>query len=263
MKYLEPTPEYGRPIVESEGLTRIVARNPGPMTYHGTNTWLIDTPEGKVVLDPGPDDPEHLRAVLDACGGGTPAIFVTHWHHDHEAGAATLAQMSGATVYGGAHGLDVDAFHTPGLRLVKTPGHSMDHVCLDIGGGRLLSGDHIMGWSTTVVPRSPHGDMRLYLDSLQSVLSAGYEAIFSAHGPTITEPEGFVQGLIRARQRKIQQTRGILTREWRSEEELRDELYGAMPDKLRRASAEMLGAMLDELELRGEAERGDRGWRVR
>ncbi|NHN84049.1 MBL fold metallo-hydrolase [Acetobacter musti] len=259
---MKTPPEYGQALTEAPGLRRIVARNPGPMTYHGTNTWLIETGPGWLVVDPGPDDPDHHKAVLDACAGKIHTILVTHSHHDHEAGAQTLARLADAPLWGGTHGQNPDTLTIPGLRLVRTPGHTMDHVCVDIGEGRLLTGDHIMGWSTSVILRAPHGSMSAYLTSLKDVRARSDATLFSAHGPAITEPESFLSGLLHTRLRKIAQTRDALTASPQTESELLTTLYKNLPQNLTRAASEMLGSMLEYLEAQEEAVHdGKRGWR--
>lgn len=260
-RYLEATPEYGQPLTEAPGLVRVVARNPGPMTYHGTNTWLIEAEHGWIVVDPGPEDPHHQQAVLDACAGKIHTILVTHSHHDHEAGAQSLARLAEAPLYGGSHGQNPDTLILPGISLVRTPGHTMDHVCVDAGDGRLLSGDHIMGWSTSVILRAPHGSMSAYLASLKETRARNDRTLFSAHGPPITEPESFISGLLKSRLNKIAQTLSALTPAPQPENQLLATLYRNLPQNLSRAAAEMLGSMLEELEARGEAIHEGAGWR--
>ncbi|GEN63296.1 MBL fold metallo-hydrolase [Acetobacter oeni] len=213
------------------------------------------------MVDPGPEDPDHQQAVLDACGGKIHTILVTHSHHDHEAGAQALARLADAPIYGGTHGQNPDALTLPGLSPVRTPGHTMDHVCIDIGDGRLLSGDHIMGWSTSVILRAPNGSMSAYLASLKDNQTRNYATLFSAHGPPVTEPAPFIASLLKSRLNRIARTRDALTSTPQPEPQLLAGLYRNLPRNLSRAAAEMLGSMLEYLEAQGEAVHTTEGWR--
>lgn len=260
-RYREAVPEYDQPLTEASGLVRIVARNPGPMTYHGTNTWLVESKAGWVVVDPGPEDAVHQEAILKASNGRIHMIAVTHHHHDHEGGARTLALRSGAALYGGSGGRPlIDGQELAGLRVIATPGHTMDHVCFDLGERRLLAGDHIMGWSTSVVLRAPHGSMGLYLANLKKIRALNYKTIFSGHGPAITDPEPFIKSLIRTRETKIDQTLALLNQEWQTETALLSKVYSHLSGPLLRAAGEMLGSTLEELENRNLARRDPNGW---
>lgn len=233
------------------------------MTYHGTNTWLIETDDGHVVVDPGPDDPAHRNAVLAATGGAVRAIVVTHSHADHERGAPALARQANAPVFGGSHGTPLaDGGMVCGLRVIATPGHTLDHICLDIGENRLIAGDHIMGWSSSVVMRAPHGSMDAYLTSLKTIHDRGYDLVLSGHGPAITEPHPFIEGLLRARQRRLAQIRTMLDTHGQTETALLDRIYRNLPAPLRAAATEVLGATLEALQTRGQALRDPDGtWR--
>jgi glyoxylase-like metal-dependent hydrolase (beta-lactamase superfamily II) len=177
-----PDPVPGRVDVLAPGLRRVTAPNPGMMTGPGTNTYLVGTGEIAVV-DPGPDDPAHIRRLLDAAasaGERVRWVLVTHTHPDHAPGAARLAAATGAGLIGfGARGGFVpdmeagDGFVLEGptfrLRALATPGHASDHLCwLLEDRGILLSGDHVMD-KVTVVVAPPDGDMTQYLESLRRV----------------------------------------------------------------------------------------------
>lgn len=261
--YQEAIPDYGVPLTEAAGLRRVVARNPGPMTGHGTNSWLVESEGGWVVVDPGPDDAMHRRALLDACDGRLRAILLTHHHKDHDGGTVALAAAAGAPVHGGHVGAPMtDGATLYGLRVVATPGHTMDHVCFDLGEGLLLSGDHVMGWSTSVVMAPPRGSMGAYLASLETLRRSAYRTLFSAHGAAITEPEPFLDGLLHGRRRKIEQAATALTPDWQSADVLCDRLYSALPEALRLAAMEMTLATMAELEAQGRAIGGDQGWKA-
>jgi glyoxylase-like metal-dependent hydrolase (beta-lactamase superfamily II) len=210
--------EPDRPYELAPGLVRITAANPGVMTGPGTNTYLVGTDDGLAVIDPGPDDPDHLDAVAAAGDGRIRWILVTHTHRDHAPGAEGLALRTGAPRMGFAsrdgfvadqvigHGFELRA---PGLALqaIYTPGHASNHLCylLDrtkCGGpeglGRVLfTGDHVMQGSTVVIA-PPDGDMVDYLNSLRLVrgLGSSVEAIAPGHGSLITDPRAALDGVI-------------------------------------------------------------------
>jgi glyoxylase-like metal-dependent hydrolase (beta-lactamase superfamily II) len=179
-----PSPQPGRVDEVAPGVLRLTAPNPGLMTGPGTNTYVVGSSD-PVVVDPGPADESHTRAILAAVAplGSVRAILVTHTHVDHAPGAAALGRATGARLvgYGPAQGFDPDAcagegwtLRCPGsvsgsdltLRAVHTPGHASDHLCwLVKEHAMLLTGDHVMHGSTVVI-RPPDGDLHQYLVSL-------------------------------------------------------------------------------------------------
>jgi glyoxylase-like metal-dependent hydrolase (beta-lactamase superfamily II) len=223
--------EYGKSERLSPLIRRVLARNPGPFTYKGTGTYIIGT--GKVaVIDPGPDLAAHVDALLDAVAGETIThIVVTHTHADHSPAAAAVKAATGATTYGyGPHGSgraaesfggateeggdrsfvpDVemregDAVEGPGWRLeaVETPGHTSNHLCFALPEERtLFSGDHVMGWSTSVIT-PPDGDMASYMRSLQKLLERDDATYWPTHGPSIVAPKPHVEAFIAHRRER-------------------------------------------------------------
>lgn len=210
--------EYGRCDQVSPLIRRVIARNPGPFTFTGTGTYIVG--HGEVaVIDPGPDDDDHLRALLKAVEGETVShVLVTHTHLDHSALARPFARATGATIHAarppapddvpgvvveegddGAFAPDVEigdgvTFATPGwtLEAVATPGHTSNHLCFALKGeNALFTGDHVMGWSTTVVS-PPDGDMGAYYASLDRVAARGFSTLWPTHGPPVTEPAPFL-----------------------------------------------------------------------
>jgi len=211
------------------GLRRILANNPGPFTFKGTVTYIVGRGE-VAVIDPGPDDPRHLAAILDAVRGETVThILVTHTHRDHSPGVAGLKAATGAVTYGeGPHRparplhtgetarLDASGDQTfrPDVTLadgatvqgngftfeaVATPGHTANHMAYAFKeGGLLLSGDHVMGWSTTIVA-PPDGAMSDYMASLNKLARRPETIYFPGHGSAIREAPRFVEYLIRHR----------------------------------------------------------------
>jgi glyoxylase-like metal-dependent hydrolase (beta-lactamase superfamily II) len=215
----EPVPPYGAAIEVHPLVRRVVADNPGPMTYHGTSTWIVG--RGRVaVIDPGPDDAAHRRALIAALAGETVThVLVTHGHHDHSAGAAGFAAAVGAATHGfgrpqAGRTVAVGAGHPPflpdepvadgaviegpGWRLeaIHTPGHASDHLCFALAGeGLLFSGDHVMGWSTSMVS-PPDGDMAAYMASLRRLLARDDRLFLPGHGPAVTDAKGHTRALL-------------------------------------------------------------------
>ncbi|HEX6740562.1 MAG TPA: MBL fold metallo-hydrolase, partial [Sphingomicrobium sp.] len=191
-------------------IARVLAHNPSAFTYYGTQTYLIGTGE-LAVIDPGPALPEHLDALIEAIGGRpVAAILCTHTHRDHSPAARPLAERTGAPIIGCAPlamegtGLEAgfDDSYSPDQVLaegesvavdgkpivaVATPGHTSNHLCFAYDGA-LFSGDHVMGWSTTVVV-PPDGDMGAYLTSLDKVRQRNNRIYYPAHGPAVENPQ--------------------------------------------------------------------------
>jgi glyoxylase-like metal-dependent hydrolase (beta-lactamase superfamily II) len=210
---------------------RLLAPNPSPFTYTGTQTYIVGS--GAVaVIDPGPDLADHVDAILAATAGERiAAILCTHTHRDHSPASRALAAASGAPIVGCAplaledDGPRADAAfdfdYAPGrvladgealdgegwtLRAVATPGHTSNHLCFALEGtGLLFTGDHVMGWSTTVVS-PPDGDMTLYMRSLDLLLGRDDRVYHPAHGPPVDKPHAHVRALIvhrRMREKQI------------------------------------------------------------
>ena len=181
---------------------RIVAPNPSPLTGPGTNTYVIGSAAGCIVVDPGPDDRAHLERVLAAAPGPIGGVLCTHSHTDHSPGATWLRAATGAPVCGRPPPADEyqDEAYAPDrsiedgdmfeagaarLRAVHTPGHASNHVCFLLEAeGWLLTGDHLMSGSTVVI-LPPDGSMRLYLESLRRLRAMPVRALLPGHGAVI------------------------------------------------------------------------------
>ncbi len=240
------------------------------MTYHGTNTWLVDWSGGTLVIDPGCDDPAHLDAILAEAQGCVSHILLTHTHADHLGGAEALGRRSGAPI-AGHHRSAHPQFQAPlGLRegdrigsllVLDTPGHAMDHLCFATDDGILFTGDHVMGWSTSVVPPPPFGDLSLFVANLERVRDRGERLMLSAHGPAIEHPRALVQSLLDHRQAREASIASVLTAAPSSFEAVFGRAYHNLhPDLHAPARANLLSHLI-KLEADGRAMQDARGWR--
>ncbi len=214
---------YGEPQQVSPLIRRVVANNPGPFTYKGTGVYIIG--HGDVaVIDPGPDDAAHIDVLMRALKGERVThILVTHRHLDHSPAAKPLAALTGATTYSSTippkpsecvamrleaeddHAFKPDVEISDGqifkgsnwtIEAVATPGHTTNHFAFALKEeNALFPGDHIMGWSTTVIG-PPDGDMTDYFASLEKVRDRNYETLWPTHGPPIRDVRPFVQAFI-------------------------------------------------------------------
>lgn len=219
----EPEPPRGVATVVADGIRRIVAPNPSPMTYHGTNTYLVDTVDGLLVVDPGPDDASHTEAILQAAGGPAAAILLTHTHRDHVAGVSSLKAATGAPVAAfkppqrDGFVPDVplgDGENFAGLTAIHTPGHAADHLVFAREDGVLLSGDHVMSFSSSIVS-PPDGNMTDYLGSLERLLSRQDWLYLPGHGPPISDPGAYVRRLLEhRRQREAEILSALHQQDW-------------------------------------------------
>ena len=223
-------PPIGKVERLSPLVRRLLAGNPSPFTYTGTQTYIVGTGE-VAVIDPGPDLPDHVEAILSATEGEQiAAILCTHTHRDHSPASRRLAQASGAPIVGCAPlAIDDDgpradaAFdfdYAPSrvladgerltgdgwaLQAVATPGHTSNHLCFAVEGeGALFTGDHVMGWSTTVVS-PPDGDLTAYMESLDLLLARDDAVYYPAHGPAVDKTKSHVRALIAHRRMREKQ----------------------------------------------------------
>ena len=215
--------EYGVSQSLSPLIDRVIADNPGPFTYTGTGVYIIGD-KNVAVIDPGPKTPKHIEALKKALKGRRVThVLVTHHHVDHSPMAAPLAREHGCQVYGfglqtkppeGGEvrleagddlGFKPDIEICNGLKIngdgwtieaIHTPGHTSNHMCYALHEENVLfSGDHIMGWSTSVVS-PPDGHMGDYLNSLDVILKRKFDRIIPTHGTVIENPTEFVQAYI-------------------------------------------------------------------
>ena len=267
---------------------RVLAPNGSPFTYTGTQTYLVGGPDGVAVIDPGPAEADHLAALERAIGGApVVAILCTHTHRDHSPAAAPLAERTGAPVVGCAPlALDTggpradapfdrtyapdkvladgDRVSGPGwtLTAVATPGHTSNHLCFALEGtGALFTGDHVMGWSTTVVA-PPDGDMADYMASLDKLRARGDRVYYPAHGPAVNNPRQLVRGMIGHRRQRERQIVKLLGESPQDIAAMVPRMYKGVNEYLWPAAGLSVLAHLIDLERRGVVARSGEVWTI-
>ena len=275
---------YGQLIEVEAGIARLLAPNPSPYTQTGPQVHLIGHHE-LAVLDPGPEEPEHVEALLRAIAGRpVAAILITHTHRDHSPAANPLREATGAPVIGCAplalHDLgegaesfdrayapdrvlaDGELLEVDGRRLtaIHTPGHTSNHLCFaDESSGALFTGDHVMGWSTSVVV-PPDGSMGHYLRSLEKLRIRSDRIYYPAHGDAVTDPQRLVRGMITHR---VQRERQVLRRLAEGDctvEQIVTAAYPGLDPRLAPAAGASVLAHLLDLEERGLVQQDDEQW---
>jgi glyoxylase-like metal-dependent hydrolase (beta-lactamase superfamily II) len=225
---------YGVPSDLAPGVRRVVANNPGPFTYKGTNTYLIGAGANIALIDPGPEDDAHFDAIMRTAGSSRIThILITHTHRDHTDGMPRLVQATGAKTCGfgrlaiapgkvvksasGSENVDRDfrpdivmqdgdQLQGEGFSLtaVFTPGHAPDHLAFALDATPILfSGDHVMAWNTSVVA-PPEGNMNAYMQSLQRLLDRSDEVYFPGHGGRVLQPQRLVKAYMLHRRMREQ-----------------------------------------------------------
>ncbi len=268
----EPEPPRGVALPVMPGVRRIVAANPGPMTYHGTNTYLLDTDDGLAVLDPGPDRTEHVEHILEATDGETIGLIIlSHTHHDHLGAVPALRRATSAPVAAfhtsadPAFSADIKLGHgdaVAGLTALHTPGHCSDHLCFTVqieGVPTLFSADHVMSWSSSIVS-PPDGDMAAYFRSLRLVLEREDAIYLPGHGPPLPQPHGLVRDLLAHRQMREHAIEAALRDGPADIVALRERLYSQTDPRLRRAAERNVLAHLLKLEAEGKVHQDGERW---
>lgn len=277
----------GEPVQQLPGVRRLLCANPGPYTFHGTNSWIIG--RGRVaVLDPGPQDAAHLAALLEATRGERiVAILVSHTHRDHSPGAAALSRATGAPSHGfgphatsreegdegGDHAFAPDVTLADGgtlegddwrMTALHTPGHCANHLCFALEPADVLfTADHVMGWSTSIVS-PPDGDMGAYMASLARVAARPEHQFLPGHGPPVPEPQRFTAALLaHRRQREARVLDALATARAATAEALVPAVYSpGLDQRLAPAAARSLLAHLLKLEAEGHVHRAGGVWRI-
>jgi glyoxylase-like metal-dependent hydrolase (beta-lactamase superfamily II) len=274
---------YARLEQLGPAVARVLAHNPSAFTYFGTQTYFVGESE-LAVVDPGPDMPEHLDA-LDQAIGGRPvvAIMCTHTHRDHSPAARPLAGRTGAPIVGCAPlaletvgpraDASFDGDYAPGRVLgdgesieidgraivaVATPGHTSNHLCFAYGDA-LFSGDHVMGWSTTVVV-PPDGDMAAYMQSLEKLRGRDDRVYYPAHGPAVTNPQQYVRHLIGHRMQREKQILRLVGERPRPIPDIVASAYPGLDPRLVTAAGGSVLAHLLDLERRALVRQEGDAW---
>ena len=272
---------YARIEEVEPGIGRLLAANPSPFTFTGTQSYFVGTRE-MVVVDPGPDLPEHVEALIAALDGRRlMAIACTHTHRDHSPASRALSAATGAPIIGCAPLAlesvgpradasfdgeyvpdrilgDGEAIEVEGKRLVAvaTPGHTSNHLCFALEGtGALFTGDHVMGWSTTVVV-PPDGDMGAYMASLDVLRRRDDRIYYPAHGPAVTKPQQLVRGMIGHRMQRERQILKRLAAGDRTVPAIVAACYPGLDPRLVPAAGGSVSAHLMDLRRRGVVVRG-------
>ncbi len=271
------SPEAGHAVAVLPGVARVTAGNAGPYTFTGTNSFILG--DGQLaVVDPGPDDAAHRAALLKAIDGRpVAAILLTHTHKDHSAGAAALREATGAPLwFAGPHRLsrplrpfEVNALAgacdwrlvpdriladgetvTAGdteLVAIATPGHCANHMAFGLAGTPwLLSGDHVMGWNSTLVA-VPDGSMADYLASLRKLIALPYAHYLPAHGGPIAEARAYARALLGHRELRNRQVVDAVAAGARTTGDLLARMYPTLAPMLRGAAAMTLRAHIEYL----------------
>jgi glyoxylase-like metal-dependent hydrolase (beta-lactamase superfamily II) len=271
----------------SPRVRRVLADNPSAFTYTGTQTYIVGTGE-VAVIDPGPADPTHIDGILRATEGERiVAIVCTHTHRDHSPAAAPLAAATGAAIIGCAPlVLDdsgpradaaFDSTYAPDrvlddgerlsspdwtLEAVATPGHTSNHLCYHlVEDNALFTGDHVMGWSTTVVS-PPDGDMAAYMRSLDKLGARSDAVYYPAHGKPVTNPQQFVRGLGGHRKQRERQILKLVGEGTGAITDMVPRMYKGVDERLYPAAGRSVLAHLIDLRDRGVVREAEGQWRA-
>ena len=265
--------------------TRVLAPNASPYTFTGTQTHIVGDTD-LAVIDPGPDDPAHLDALLAVIAGRpVVAIVITHHHRDHSPGSRPLKAATGAPIVGAApfvlnddgpradasfdYDYAPDRVLTEGekvagqgwtLEAIATPGHTKNHLAFALPETRaLFSGDHVMGWSTSVVS-PPDGDMTDYMASLEKLLPRDDRVFYPGHGPEIERPQRLVRGMLGHRKQREGQILRLLSEGVGAIPAMVERMYVGVDPRLFPAAARSVLAHLIDLERRGLVQRRGEEW---
>ena len=286
---MPPKPWPTGTSVEVEPLVRrVLAPNPSPYTYTGTQTYIVGNAGDVAVIDPGPNEEAHIEAILAGVGDAKlSAIMCTHTHRDHSPAAAPLSERTGAPVVGCAPlTLDYtgpradapfDKTYAPDrvladgetmtgtgwtLRAVHTPGHTSNHLCFALEeSGALFTGDHVMGWSTSVVV-PPDGDMGDYMTSLERLGAREDRVYYPAHGDPVEKPRQLIRGMLGHRRQRENQILRLLGETARTVSAFIPAMYKGLDERLIPAAEMSVTAHLIDLERRGLVQRNGEIWQT-
>jgi glyoxylase-like metal-dependent hydrolase (beta-lactamase superfamily II) len=271
--------DYGHSDRLGPRIRRVIARNPSPFTLYGTGTYILGN--GQVaVIDPGPADPAHIQAILDATRGETIShVLVTHTHTDHSPGCALLKKKIDAPTFAyGPHGAgkleegvpveeggdmdfqpdelvrhgDVIEGGDWSVECVYTPGHTSNHMCFQLREDKaLFTGDHIMGWSTSIIS-PPDGDMAAYMASLELLLGRDDEVYWPTHGPRIEHPKELVRAFIDHRLEREAQIRACVAKGVGNIRDMVPIMYTTTPEFMFPAAARSVLAAVEYMVKKGD-----------
>lgn len=274
--------QVGTQIMVAEGVARITAPNASPYTFTGTNSFLVGH-QRLALVDPGPENRDHEAALLTAIGERpVDAILLTHTHRDHSAAAAGLAKRLGAPLwFGGRHRLsrplrrfernlirrssdwdlvpdrtlvDGETIMAGDIALIvhTTPGHCANHLAFGIAGtDMLLTGDHVMGWNSTLVS-TPDGSMADYFASLDKIIALPYRRYFPAHGGPIDDGPAYATALRAHRRMRNRQIIEAVRNGAMTPLAVAGKIYPKQSPKVRMAALMTINAHIEYLEARGE-----------
>jgi glyoxylase-like metal-dependent hydrolase (beta-lactamase superfamily II) len=277
----------GVPIRLEPLVTRILAPNPSAYTFTGTQTHIVGDRD-LAVIDPGPDDPAHLAAIMAVVAGrSVRAIVVTHHHRDHSPASRPLAAVTGAAIAGpapfavandgGGSDAAFDAGYAPDqvltegdtvagagwtLSALATPGHTSNHLCFALAETRaLFSGDHVMGWATSVVS-PPDGDMGAYMASLERLLERDDRIYYPGHGEAVDNPRRLVRGMLGHRKQREGQILRLLRDDAQAIGAMVARMYAGLDPRLLPAAERSVLAHLYDLDRRGLVTGEGETWRI-
>ena len=270
----------GRPVRLSDRVRRLTAPNPGYMTGPGTNSYLVGAGDALAVIDPGPDDAQHIEALFNETGGQLRYILATHTHMDHSPAARRLKALTGAEVLGmpaPPHARQDQAFAPDRvlrhgeriaigdatLRVVHTPGHASNHLCYLLEEEKMLfTGDHVMQGSTVVI-NPPDGNMQAYFDALRALLLEDLDWLAPGHGFLIDQPHRAVRRLLAHRQVREDKVLQALRQAGSATlDAMLPLVYDDVPPERHAMAERSLLAHLEKLEAEGQAALRDGVWRA-
>lgn len=267
--HTEPEPQRAWLSEVAPGVHRVVANNASAMTYWGTNTYLIDGPEGTFVLDPGPaDDQAHFKCIVELLPDQSAGIIVSHHHSDHFGAVAKLKAATCLPVYAHEHFVD-DSFRPDvmlkdqnvlaGYFVLHTPGHASDHLCLAREDGVVLTGDHVISCNSSLI-MLPDGDMAAYCASLIKLLHRNGNLYLPGHGPPLPNPHSYVRDLLERRLRREREIFQSLRNGGKTPQELAIALYRKTEPDLANAALRTVEAHLDKLRKEGKVKAKEGIW---
>lgn len=271
--------EYGSVEQISPSVRRVIANNPSPFTLYGTGTYILGTGD-VAVIDPGPADPAHIQAILDATKGeNITHILVTHTHTDHSPGCRLLKAHCDAQTYAyGPHGAgkleqgvtveeggdmeftpdvesrdgDIISADSWSVECVYTPGHTSNHLCFQLQSEKaLFTGDHVMGWSTSIIS-PPDGDMAAYMQSLEKLLERDDQVYWPTHGPAITDTKAHIRAFIEHRKEREQQILDCIDQDIHVINDMVPVMYKDTPEFMYPAAARSVLASVEYMVSRGD-----------